>query len=64
MAEWEKEIAELKTDVRYIREDISIMQKQVRDLNKTSHMGLGGLKVLLLIGGILGAIWTFIKITD
>ena len=23
MAEWEKEIAELKTDVRYIREDIS-----------------------------------------
>ena len=64
MAEWEKEIAELKTDMRYIRDDINIMQKQVRDLNKTSHMGLGGLKVLLLIGGILGAIWTFIKITD
>ena len=64
MAEWEKEIAELKTDVKYIREDISIMQKQVRDLNKTSNMGLGGLKVFLLIGGILGAIWTFMKITD
>jgi hypothetical protein len=27
MAEWEKEIAELKTDVKYIREDIGIMQK-------------------------------------
>ena len=26
MAEWEKEIAELKTDVRYIREDLNIMQ--------------------------------------
>tara|TARA_R100000458_G_C8042156_1_gene93037 strand:- start:117 stop:311 length:195 start_codon:yes stop_codon:yes gene_type:complete len=64
MAEWEKEIAELKTDVKYIREDISIMQKQVRDLNKASNMGLGGLKVLLLVGGILGAIWTFMKITD
>jgi len=64
MAEWEKEIAELKTDVKYIREDISIMQKQVRDLNKTSNMGLGGLKVFLLIGGILGTIWTFMKITD
>ena len=64
MAEWEKEIAELRTDVRYIREDIGIMQKQIRDLNKTSNMGLGGLKVFLLIGGILGAIWTFIKITD
>ena len=64
MAEWEKEIAELKTDVRYIREDISIMQKQVRDLNRASHMGVGGLKVFLVIGTLLGAIWTFIKITD
>ncbi len=44
MAEWEKEIAELKTDVKYIREDIGIMQKQVRDLNKHTNMGLGGLK--------------------
>tara|TARA_Y100001951_G_C11274863_1_gene261207 strand:- start:273 stop:467 length:195 start_codon:yes stop_codon:yes gene_type:complete len=64
MAEWEKEIAELKTDVRYIRDDISIMQKQIRDLNKTSNMGVGGIKVFLAIGGILGAIWAFIKITD
>jgi hypothetical protein len=39
------------------------MQKQVRDLNKASHMGAGGLKVFLLIGGLLGAIWTFIKLT-
>ena len=44
MAEWEKEIAELKTDVKYIREDIGIMQKQVRDLNKHTNMGLGGIK--------------------
>ena len=64
MAEWEKEIAELKTDVRYIRDDINIMQKQIRDLNKTSNMGVGGIKVLLAIGGILGAIWAFMKITN
>ena len=49
MADWEKEIAELKTDVKYIREDVSIMQKQIRDLNKTSHMGLGGIKVFLIV---------------
>tara|TARA_Y100000401_G_scaffold95705_1_gene82527 strand:+ start:527 stop:721 length:195 start_codon:yes stop_codon:yes gene_type:complete len=64
MAEWEKEIAELRTDVKYIREDVNIMQKQIRDLNRTSNMGLGGIKVFLAIGGILGAIWAFIKITD
>ena len=64
MADWEKDIGMLKTYVKYIREDVSIMQKQIRDLNKTSHMGLGGIKVFLIIGGILGAIWTFVKLTD
>jgi hypothetical protein len=62
MAEWEKEIAELKTDVKYIREDIGIMQKQVRDLNKHTNMGLGGIRVLLLVGAVVGSIWTIMKI--
>ena len=47
-----------------ILEKILVMQKQIRDLNKTSNMGLGGIKVFLAIGGILGAIWAFVKITD
>jgi|TARA_R110000803_G_scaffold6506_1_gene21136 hypothetical protein len=65
MSDWEKErgiIAELKTDVKYIREDISIMQKQIRDLSKHTNMGLGGIKVLLLIGGVVGTIWTVMKL--
>ena len=62
MAEWEKEIAELKTDVKYIREDIGIMQKQVRDLNKHTNMGLGGIKVLLIVGAVIGAVCTLMKI--
>ena len=62
MAEWEKEKAELKTDVKYIREDVSIMKKQIRDLNKHTNMGLGGIRVLLIIGAVVGAIWTVMKI--
>ena len=65
MSDWEKErgiIAELKTDVKYIREDISIMQKQIRDLSKHTNMGLGGIKVLLLIGAVVGTIWTVMKL--
>ena len=62
MAEWEKEIAELKTDIKYIREDIGIMQKQVRDLSKHTNMGLGGIRVLLLVGAVVGSIWTIMKI--
>ena len=64
MAEWEKEIAVIKTDVRYIRDDVNIMQKQIRDLNKASNMGLGGIKVLLVVGSVLAAIWAFVKMTD
>lgn len=64
MSDWEKDVSELKTDVKYIREDISIMQKQIRDLNSISNKGLGGLKVTLFIGGILGAIYTWLKIID
>ena len=62
MAEWEKEIAELKTDVKYIREDVNIMQQQIRDLSKHTNMGLGGIRVLLIIGAVVGAIWTVMKI--
>jgi|TARA_R100000734_G_C3311882_1_gene102800 hypothetical protein len=62
MSNWEKDVAELKTDVKYIREDITIMQKQIRDLNRNANMGIGGLKVALFIGGILSAIWVFIKL--
>ena len=64
MSDWEKDIAEVKTELKFLREDVNIMQKQIRDLNQTSNMGLGGLKVALFIGGILGAIYTFMKILD
>ena len=62
MADWEKDIAEVKTDIKYIREDIIIMKKQVRDLNKHTNMGLGGIKVLLIVGAVVGAVWTLMKI--
>ena len=62
MSDWEKDVAKLKTDVKYIREDVGIMQKQIRDLNKHTNMGLGGIKVLLLIGAVVGTLWTVMKL--
>ena len=65
MSDWEKErgiIAELKTDVKYIREDIGIMQKQIRDLNKHTNIWLWWIKVLLIIGTVVGALWTIMKL--
>jgi len=59
---WQKDIAEVKTELKYLREDIVIMQKQVRDLNQTSNMGIGGLKVALFIGAVLGGVYTFLRL--
>jgi hypothetical protein len=64
MSDWEKDVSELKTDVKYIREDVAIMQKQIRDLNSISNKGVGGIRVLLLVGGVLAAIYTWLKIVD
>ena len=71
MSNWEQDVAELKagnsatrTDIKYIREDNMIMQKQIRDLNRASNIGAGFLKATIYIGGILGAIYTFFKIMD
>lgn len=59
---WQKDIAEVKTELKFLREDISIMQKQIRDLNQTSNMGIGGLKVALFIGAVLGGVYTFLRL--
>jgi hypothetical protein len=64
MSDWEKDVSELKTDVKYIREDVAIMQKQIRDLNSISNKGVGGIRVLLLVGGVLAAIYTWLRIVD
>lgn len=64
MSDWEKDIAEVKTELKFLREDVNIMQKQIRDLNSISNKGLGGLKVALFIGGILGAIYTFFRLIE
>lgn len=61
---WEKQIAELQTDIKHMLSNQQIMQKQIRDLNRISSMGAGGLKVLVLVGICLSVLWTWIKIID
>ena len=45
---WEKQIAELQTDIKHMLHSQEIMQKQIRDLQRMSNMGAGGLKVLIV----------------
>ena len=47
-----------------MREDILILQKQVRDLNVSANTGMGFFKGILIIGSILAALYTWMKIVD
>ncbi len=53
---WEKQMAALQTDIKHMLNSQEIMQKQIRDLQKFSGMGAGGLKALVIVGIVLGVI--------
>ena len=56
MADWKKEIAELRTDVKHMLQSQETMQREIKNLQKFSAMGSGGLKALVMIGIVLGVI--------
>tara|TARA_Y100001970_G_scaffold242884_1_gene307677 strand:+ start:684 stop:878 length:195 start_codon:yes stop_codon:yes gene_type:complete len=56
MSNWEKDIAELRTDMKYMLKSQELMQQEIKNLQKFSAMGAGGLKALVIIGIILGVI--------
>ena len=56
MSYWEKDIAELRTDIKHMLQSQEQMQKEIKNLQKFSAMGAGGLKALVIIGIFLGVI--------
>ena len=46
---WEQQLAALQTDIKHMLHSQEIMQKQIRDLQKFSSMGAGGLKALVVV---------------
>ena len=64
MSNWEKQIAELQTDIKHMLHSQEIMQKQIRDLQKFSSMGAGGLKALVIVGIVLGVIAKWMGLFD
>ena len=56
MSNWEKDIAELRTDMKHMLQSQELMQEEIKNLQKFSAMGAGGLKALVIIGIVLGVI--------
>lgn len=46
-----------------IRNRLEKIEDSLVDLKKAANMGLGAWKGLVLVGSMVGAIWSFIKIT-
>ena len=61
---WEQQLAALQPDIKHILNSQEIMQKQIRDLQKFSSMGAGGLKVLVVVGVVLGIIAKWMGLFD
>lgn len=53
---WEQQLSALQTDIKHMLHNQEIMQKQIRDLQKFSSMGAGGLKALVVVGIVLGIV--------
>jgi len=64
MSDWEKEIAELRTDVKHMLQSQETMQQEIKNLQKFSAMGAGGLKALVIIGIVLGVIAKWMGLFD
>ena len=64
MSDWEKDIAELRTDVKHMLQSQETMQQEIKNLQKFSAMGAGGLKALVIIGIVLGVIAKWMGLFD
>ncbi len=64
MSDWEKDIAELRTDVKHMLQSQETMQQEIKNLQKFSAMGAGGLKALVIIGIVLGIIAKWMGLFD
>ena len=64
MSNWEKQISLLHADVRHVIKQQEVMAKEIKELQRFSSMGAGGLKVLAAVGIVLGFIYSWVKLFD
>ena len=64
MSDWEKHISLLHQDVKYLIQRQEIMSKEIKELQRFSAMGAGGLKVLAAVGIVLGFVYSWVKLID
>jgi len=56
-------IALTEQALRDVEKRLDKIEKSLDSINKIASMGIGVWKAVFIIGGLLGAIWSFMRIT-
>lgn len=62
MVDQKSQLLELKVEVRQIKNDLADIKKDLKQLMTQANMGLGGYKLILLLGGLVMFILTLMQI--
>ena len=57
-----EELAALTVEVQQLKREVHELTVDVKSLSRQANMGAGGLKVLLALGAILTAVWSFFQV--
>ena len=64
MSDWESQISLIHADVRHLMKTQETLTKEVKELQRFSAMGAGGLKVLAVVGIVLAFIYSWVKLVN
>ncbi len=62
MSDWEQQVADIKKSLDEIKTEVKENRSAIQSLKQELATGKGSIKAIMWIGGLVGAIWTIMKI--
>jgi len=63
-AKWEQPLNDIKKTLDEIKSEVKENRSAVQSLKQEMATGKGSIKAVMWLGGLIGAIWTIIRIMD
>ena len=62
MSDWQQQVKNLQDTLNEIKVEVKENRQEVIKLKEEMATGKGAIRTMLFIGGILSAIWVFVKL--
>ena len=62
MSDWETQMADIKKSLDEIKTEVKENRSAIQSLKQELATGKGSIKAVMWIGGVVGAMWTIMKI--